>query len=383
MDILLKNCCLISPRLELCDAALLLSGKLIEAIFPAGSTLPNADNVIDLAGQIVVPGFFDIHCHGRNGADCCDGSLEALNTIGKGKLTEGVTSFLATTLTVGVEQLDATFKAAAEYRRNPSGAKLPGIHLEGPFIVPECAGAQNPEFLKLPDIELVDRLHRICPIKKVSFSPELPGGTEFIRALVERGIMPSGAHSAADYAQFQTARNAGMKHLTHFCNVMTPLHHLRFGMVGGGLRSPDVYVEIISDGIHLCPEMIDLIFTLKTADRVMLITDAMRGAAMPDGNYDLGGLSVRVINGKAQLENGTVAGSTLHFHQGLRLVHDITGLPLSELIKTTGWNQAQSLNMPGIGKLEAGYQADLVVLDDDWEPQQVWLDGQLKYGVDK
>lgn len=377
---LLKNCHLVSPGMELHNAALLLRDEFIEAVYNAGSPLPAAGEVFDTGNKIVAPGFIDIHCHGRDGADFCDGTLESFNIIGKGKLSEGVSGFLATTLTVSQEQLEATIRAAAEYCRHPAGAKLLGIHLEGPFINPECAGAQNPAFLSLPDIGLVDRLNNICPVKKVSFSPELPGGTEFIKALVERGIMPSGAHSAAGYSQFQIARNAGMKHLTHFCNAMTPLHHLRFGMVGGALRSPDVFIEIIADGIHLCNEMIELIFTLKTADRIMLITDAMRAAAMPDGDYDLGGLSVKVVNGKAQLASGTVAGSTLQMHQALRRMRDIVSLPLTELIKTTAWNQARSLNISGLGVLEKGNRADIVVLNDDFEPLQVWIDGQQKNG---
>jgi len=224
----------------------------------------------------------------------------------------------------------------------------------------------------------VDRLNDICPVRKVSFSPELPGGVAFTQALVERGIMPSGAHSDADYAQFLEAREAGMKHLTHFCNVMTPLHHLRFGMVGGAFLSPNVSVEIIADGIHLCPEMIELIFTLKTADRVMLVTDAMRAAAMPDGDYDLGGLPVKVVGGKAQLENGAVAGSTSQFHQAVRRVHRITGLPMQELAKTTAWNQARSLGFSDLGCLEVGAQADVVVLNTELVPTHVWVDGILQ-----
>ncbi|MDD5597306.1 MAG: N-acetylglucosamine-6-phosphate deacetylase [Victivallaceae bacterium] len=375
---LLKNCHLISPELELYRAFLLLRDAWIKDILPAGAPLPEADRVYELAGQITVPGFIDIHCHGRGGADFCDGTPAAFNTIGRGKLAEGVTGFLATTMTVDLERLETTFAAAAEYCRHPTGAKLLGIHLEGPFINPDCAGAQNPAFLRLPDIALIDRLNRVCPIRKVSFSPELPGGVAFCLALAERGIMPSGAHSAADYSQFRAAEAAGMKHLTHFCNVMTPVHHLRFGMVGGGLLADDVYVEIIADGIHLCPEMIELIFALKTADRVMLITDAMCGSAMPDGNYDLGGLPVSVVNGKAQLANGTVAGSTLQMHQALRRAVGIAGLPLQELIKTTAWNQAVSLRFPKLGKLAKGYRADIVILNERFEPQAVWLGGQLQ-----
>jgi N-acetylglucosamine-6-phosphate deacetylase len=377
---LLKNCHLASPDLELPGASILLRNERIEEIFPNGEALPKTDKTIDLSGKTVMPGFIDIHCHGRGGADFCDGTLEAFNVIGRGKLDEGATGFLATTLTVSIEDLESTFEAAATYMKNPSGAKLLGIHLEGPFINPECAGAQNPAFLKMPDIAIIDHLNKICPVRIVSFSPELPGGNEFCRALCECGIMPSGAHSSADYDQFHEARKAGMKHLTHFCNVMTPVHHLRFGMVGGGLRASDVYVEIIADGIHLCPEMIDMIFALKTANRVMLITDAMRGAAMPDGNYDLGGLPVKVSNGKAQLENGTVAGSVLQMHQALRRVSKITNLPLSELSKTTAWNQAESLGIPESGKLEKGYRADIVVLNEDHEPQDVFVDGKLKKG---
>jgi N-acetylglucosamine-6-phosphate deacetylase len=381
MHTLLKNCRLISPQLDLSGASLLLRDELIESVLPAGSGLPDADKVFDLEGRIVAPGFIDIHCHGRDGADFCDGTLDAFNTIGCGKLSEGVTGFLATTLTVGQEQLEATVSAAAEYCRRPSGAKLLGIHLEGPFLNPECAGAQNPAFLLPPDISLVDRLNRICPVKKVSFSPELTGGIGFTRELASRGIMPSGAHSAAGYEEFQVARDAGMKHLTHFCNVMTPLHHLHFGVVGGAFSSPDVYVEIIADGIHLCPEMINLIFTLKTADSVMLITDAMRAAAMPDGEYELGGLPVKVAHSRAQLADGTVAGSILQMHEALRRVQGITGLPLPELIKCTGWNQAHSLNIHGLGRIEAGYRADLVVMNDNLEPQKVFIDGQLRKGT--
>jgi len=376
---LLKNCHIASPGVDLAQTALWFDGDVVGGIAPPGSPVPAADEVHDAGGRWVVPGFIDIHCHGRGGADFCDGTRAAFDTIGTGKLAEGVTGFLATTLTVGIDRLESTFAAAAAYRSRPSGAALLGIHLEGPFIVPACAGAQNPAYLRLPDIALVDRLNAICPIRKVSFSPEIAGGLEFARALVERGIMPSGAHSAADYGQFLAAREAGMKHLTHFCNVMTPLHHLRFGMVGGGLRCPDVFVEIIADGIHLCPEMIDLIYRLKTPDTIMLITDAMRGAAMPDGDYDLGELPVKVVNGKAQLPNGTVAGSTLQLHRGLQRVHEITGLPLRELVKTTGWNQARSLRLGNLGTIAVGAKADVVVLNADFQPEQVWLDGRLRF----
>ncbi|OQA86682.1 MAG: N-acetylglucosamine-6-phosphate deacetylase [Lentisphaerae bacterium ADurb.Bin242] len=375
MRTLLRNGRLVSPDRDH-SGSILLDGDKIERIFLSAEELPPADREIDLAGKTVLPGFIDIHSHGRGGADFCDGTPEAFETIGNGKLSEGVTSFLATTLTVSVEDITKTCRCAETYRRNNrTGARLLGMHLEGPFIAPEGAGAQNPDFLLHPDIALVRKWDAVCPVKKVSFSPELPGSMEFIRALREIGIMPSGAHSLAEYETFELARAAGMKHLTHFCNVLTPLHHLKFGFVGGGLRSGDVFVEIICDGVHLCDEMIDLILKVKGSERVMIITDAMRAAGMPDGIYDLGGLPVQVRNGKATLSSGRVAGSTGLFDGGFRKVLEVSGLPPREAVKCTSWNQAQSLNLGRRGRLEPGYEADLAVMDSGWHVLETWVGG--------
>ena len=342
MKTLIRNCRIVSPGTDIADGDILLEEGLIAAVGKAAGN--GADTVIDGQGLIAAPGFIDIHSHGRSNYDFCDGTPEAFAAIGRGKLEDGVTGFLATSLSVSEDDLRNLCRQAEWYKQNvPDGASLLGVHLEGPFFTPSCAGAQNPAFLQNPRIELVDELNAISPVKKVSFSPELPGGLEFTRQLCERGIMPSGGHSEADYACFEAARQAGMKHLTHFCNVMTPVHHLRFGMVGGGLMADDVYTEMICDGVHLCEPMIELIARLKGPDRMMLITDAMRASGMPDGNYTLGGLPVIVKNGKATLTTGPVAGSTLRYHNGLRRLVRVTGLPLCQAIKATSWNQVQSL----------------------------------------
>lgn len=376
MTTLLKNCRLISPDLDYPGASLLLAEGRVDRIVLPGEALPAADRVIELDGKTVVPGYIDIHCHGRGGADFSDGDMASFETIGHGKLADGVTGFLATTLSVSLDDITKTCRTAEKYRtENRTGARLLGIHLEGPFFTPEGAGAQNPEFLRNPDIALVDMWNAVCSVKKVSFSPELPGSVEFARELVKRGIMPSGAHSLAEYETFEKMRVAGMKHLTHFCNVLTPLHHLKFGFVGGGLRSKDVYVEIITDGIHLCNEMIDLILAVKGSERVMMITDAMRAAGMPDGDYSLGGLPVIVKNGRATIPSGRVAGSTLLYHNGVKRMLDVTHLPPKEIIKCTSWNQAHSLGLEGYGRLEPGYHADLAILDSGWNPLETWIGG--------
>lgn len=381
MRTLLHNACIISPGFQLDNAAVLLHGERIERLFTAKQKLPEAEQKIDLEGQWLLPGFIDIHCHGRDNHDFCDASDAAFEQIGKGKLKEGVSGFLATTLTLPKQELRNTFMCARRYQKNNrDGARLLGMHLEGPFFHPDGAGAQNPKYLRPPDFSLVAELHALCPIRIASFSPELPGALPFITQLCQAGIMPSGAHSGADYACTLKAMRAGMRHLTHFCNVMSPLHHLRFGMVGAGLSEKQLMLEIICDGVHLSDPMIKFIFQVKGADSLMLISDAIRAAAMPDGEYSLGGLPVLVKNGKAVLAHmDRVAGSTLQFHQALQRAARISRLPPCELVKCSSWNQARSLGLQGYGKIEPGYAADFTVSDQDWNPQQTWVAGQPRW----
>ncbi|WP_337746522.1 N-acetylglucosamine-6-phosphate deacetylase [Victivallis vadensis] len=367
---------LVTPGRELEDAALMVDGDTIAAVLPAGSPLPAAEEATDLEGALLLPGFFDIHAHGGSGVDFCDATPEAVATLARHKLAEGVTSFLGTTLSLDEESLAASLRAAREYQQNPSGANIVGIHLEGPFFAPEFAGAQNPAHLKTPDIDLVDRLNAIFPIRKVSYSPELDPDFRFLAALVERGIIPSAGHTGAAYELFRETVKRGLRHLTHFCNCMTPLHHLHFGLVGGGLRHEETRLELICDGVHLLPEMVELIFRTAGPERVMLITDAMRAAGMPDGEYTLGELPVTVSGRRATLANGAVSGSTLRFHEALRNVRDWTGLPLGELVRCCGSNQAESLGIPGIGRLEPGFRADLVRLSPELTPEAVWIGGR-------
>ena len=379
METLFCNAHIVSPGLEIPRGAMLIRENRIAGLYPETEPLPEAGRKIDLDGKYLLPGFFDIHFHGRDNCDFSDASDSAIRTIARGKLAEGVTSFLVTTLSVERETITEICRAAACYAEHPESGRIQGLHLEGPFFNPDGAGAQNPACLLKPDIGMVREWNRIYPVRKLSFSPELPGGIAFTRKLTELGIMPSGAHSTADHACFQQARIAGMKHLTHFCNMMTPLHHLHPGMVGGGLLADDVFVELIADGIHLSEEMLRIIFRMKGAERVMLITDAMRASGMPDGNYTLGGLDVIVRDGKAALPSGRIAGSLLGFSEGLKRLRALRLLPDAELIRCAGYNQARSLGIPGIGELKTGNFADFVIADDDWTPCAVWCNGNVQY----
>ena len=348
---------------------------------------PDAD-VIDAAGLTLLPGFVDIHSHGRGGADFCDATDEAFETIGRGKLADGVTSFLATGLTRPEEDLAELCRCAERYKARGEGATCLGVHLEGPFFNGKMAGAQNPAYLRDPDAEMVLRLHAISPVLKVSLAPELKGSEECIRRLSAAGIVTSGGHTESDYATFERARAAGMTHLTHFCNAMMPIHHLRPTMVTGGLVADDVYLEIITDGVHLSDPMIALIAKTKGPDRLMVITDAMCAAGEPDGIYSLGGLRVRVEKGKATLADvpfdpkavvSNVAGSVALYPQCLKRFARVTGWPLEEVVKATGYNQLRSLGVADRGEIAVGQVADLVLVDGNLDPVMTVSNGILKW----
>jgi len=395
-----RNARVVTPGKDLGVTDVIIEGGLIVSVGASCRHLPpeGAEDV-DAAGLIALPGFVDIHSHGRGGADFCDLTDAAFDKIGRGKLADGVTSFLATGLTRPEEDLAELCRCVERYKARcavhgtastsptapyPARGTCLGVHLEGPFFNAKMAGAQNPAYLRAPDAEMVLRLHAISPVRKVSLAPELPGAEDCIRRLVAAGIVVSLGHSDADHETFEHARAAGATHLTHFCNAMMPIHHLRPTMVTGGLLADDVYAEIITDGVHLSDPMIRLIAKAKGPDRLMIVTDAMCAAGEPDGIYSLGGLRVKVEKGRATLADvpydpkavvSNVAGSVALFPPCFKRYVAATGLPLHEAIKAAGCNQLRSLGITDRGEIAVGQIADLVLVDRELRPQMTFVNG--------
>ncbi|MGA1824815.1 MAG: N-acetylglucosamine-6-phosphate deacetylase [bacterium] len=375
---LIKNCHCISPDVDLIGASIELEGAFIKKIYKKGDHVPDIDSVYDAHGNMAMPGFIDIHCHGCGGFDVADGSARAIENIAKGKVKEGVTTFAPTTLSLPYERLETIMAAVSAYKKDERYAKIAGVHCEGPFINRDYLGAQNPAYQRKPDMEEVRKLNKITRISIITCAPEIEGGLTFISELRAEGIVPSCGHSAATYAQFRKAREAGLRQLTHFCNQMTGLHHREIGLVGAGLLDDDLFVEIICDRIHLCPEMVALIFKVKPIEKIMLITDSIAASGLDDGMYTIGGLDISIENKISRLVKNpdVLAGSVVPFNRAVKNAYEISGLPLKQLVKTTGFNQAQAIGLDKTGRLEPGYYADITILNDEFSPIMVFVNGE-------
>ena len=380
---IIQNAHVISPDLDLAGATVVLEGKRIAYVGAKAVKARPGDTLVDVGGQYVMPGFIDVHTHGANTYDFCDADPKAVFELAKGKLAEGVTTFLPTTLTVSNAELKVAARNAKAYAdAGMPYAKAPGIHLEGPFINVKCCGAQNPDYVRKPSVKEVREIAKIYPVKQISYAVETEGGAKFAKEMIKMGVVPSCGHTGAKLADLMAAYRNGLRHMTHFCNQMTPLHHREIGMVGAGFLVEDLNTEVICDKIHLCPDMLTLIFTRRSLAHIQMITDSLRCSHCKDGYaFEMGGLKVLLKGGEARLvEGGNLAGSTLWMGMGLKNVHDVTGIPLKDLVRTTSWNQAIELGWgKTLGKVEKGYIADLVVINPrSWKPSAVFIDGEQR-----
>ncbi|MDC1406657.1 amidohydrolase family protein, partial [Akkermansiaceae bacterium] len=310
MRLIISNAHIISPDVDISAGSVEVELGKIKAVYEAAATLPEADEIIDAGGRYVMPGFIDIHAHGADGKDVCDNDVESIRHIAKRKLGEGVTTWLPTTLTQPQHVLEEIAGKCAQYMDRQEYSKTPGLHVEGPYINRMNAGAQNPQFVREPNWNELRRIHETAAVAVVSIAPDVAGAYDCIHQAKNAGITCSAAHSSATHEQMMLAKNAGLTHMTHFGNAMSGLHHREIGMVGSGLLDADLKMELICDGIHLCPDFLKLMFSLKPIDQLMLITDSMSGSWIGSGEVQLGGLDVIVEGGQARLKGSdALAGS--------------------------------------------------------------------------
>ena len=347
---------------------------------PEGTQNSEAPNglPVDLRGHRVLPGLIDIHTHGNSGHDFSDGKVEGLHKMGKYLASHGITSFAPTSMTLPYEKLDTAFRTAAEYRdtRAADEARAAGIHMEGPYFSEKKKGAQNSDYLKLPDIEGFFDLQEGCGhlIRIVDIAPELESSIDFIKAVVSGGCLVSVAHTDALYGDAIRAFDAGASHVTHLFNAMRPIHHREPGIIGAACEKENVTVELICDGLHVHPSVIRMAFRLFPG-RVCLISDALRCCGMPDGMYELGGQQVRLENGQARLLDGTIAGAASNlFDDMVNAIH--FGIPAEEAIRAATIIPAGEIGADSYtGSLEEGKMADFIVCDKEWNLKQVYLGG--------
>lgn len=339
---------------------------------------PNIE-IIDAQDKYISPGFIDVHIHGCGGCDTMDGTEEAIKTISETVSKYGVTSFLPTTMTMSFESIYTSLEVIKRYMKTKyKGAKILGVHIEGPFINKKYKGAQNAEYITYPKRDLLEQYFDV--IKIITYAPEVDEDNSFLNSMKSNeDIILSVGHSNASFEEAYDAIHNGASHFTHTFNAMTPLNHRKPGVVGAALKS-NSYIELIADTIHVHPAVFDILISTKSVHKILLITDSMRAGGMCEGEYELGGQKVIVKDGSARLEDGTLAGSILTLNKAVKNMYDNSNIPLYDVIKMVSLNQAIELGIDDSkGSIDLGKDADITVFDRYFNVYLTIVEGQKIY----
>ncbi|WP_307786941.1 N-acetylglucosamine-6-phosphate deacetylase [Pseudogracilibacillus auburnensis] len=354
------------------------SGKITHIDYREQTSVPPEYEVIDATGNLLIPGMIDVHIHGANGCDMMDGTKDSILEVSRTCAETGCTTFLATSVTSSFEDLQLMIENVKKVIGKEPGAKIAGIHLEGPYLNVKRKGMQNERFLRHPNMDEMKQILNQAGdlIKMVTIAPELPGGIEMVQFLKEQGIIVALAHSDATYEEAKEAFSQGASHVTHCFNGMRPIHHRDPGLVVAAFEEQHVSLQAIVDNIHLHPAIVRLMHTIKGPEGVVLITDALQAMLMGDGEYEFGGHQVAVKNGEARLADGTLASSTVTMNEALRKTVE-NGIPLFDAVKMATSTPANILGLENKGRISPEKDADLVLLDDNFNVIWTMVSGEL------
>ncbi len=360
---------------------IICAGSTIGAIGHSDFVTLEGSETIDAGGLTLLPGFIDIHVHGADGHETMDASPDGLRSMARFYARHGVTSFLATTWTEPRARIMAALETITEMQGpQPDGATILGAHLEGPYINVDRRGAQRAEDVRRAERDEALAFLDLGVIRLTTVAPEFAENEWLIRECVKRGVTVSAGHTAATYDQVRDAVRLGVTQATHTYNAMTGLSHREPGTLGGVLTSPEINCELIADNIHVHPAAMQILFACKGVDRTILITDAVRPAGLPDGQYDIDARTVQVKEGAVRLLDGTLAGSTLTMNRALRNFMRATGQPLDVLWPTSSLNAARAIHVADRkGSLERGKDADFILVDDDLNVHLTVVEGRVVY----
>ncbi len=346
--------------------------------------------IVNARGKVVTPGFIDTHFHGSGGDDLMANGAEGRRRISRALLKFGTTGFLATTVAARHDELmravEDTIAAEEKDSDNPEGAEILGLHIEGPYINPKFKGAQPEWGIRDPDFDECNQLLDAAAgrIKIMTIAPELPGGLEMIRMLKNAGVAPSVGHSEADYDTALAAIEAGATRATHLFNAMSGVHHRKPGLAAAVLNEPGICAEMICDGVHVNPRMVALAWKAKGRDGITLITDATAAQGVGDGVYTLGDFQIQVRGPLCTLMDGvTIAGSVLTMNRAVGAAIAFTGMSLIDAAHTASLAPAEACGAADRkGSIEAGKDADLVILNPDFSVSQTIRGGVVAYPID-
>jgi len=361
------------------DSVIIFEDKIVDIVENSEFENMKVESVIDGKGNYVSAGFIDLHIHGSGGYDTMDATNEALNAISKTIIKNGVTSYLPTTMSMSKSDI----KKALNNIRNikiTNGAKIIGVHLEGPFINSKYKGAQNEKYIIEPDYNFIKEYLDI--IKIITFAPEKDGKFEFMDKVKQhKNIVLSMEHTDATFEQAIDAIKNGVTYVTHAFNGMTGLHHRNPGVIGA-LFANNIYCEIIADTIHVHKGIFQAFIDINKKEKVILITDSMRAGCMKCGEYELGGQRVKVDEMSARLEDGTLAGSVLKLNEAVKNIRDNTECKINEIINMVTVNPAKAIDVyDEIGSIKKGKKADLVIFDENIKILKTIINGDTSYEV--